>query len=127
MLSTRQRNTLIKPSEKDGFMEKMGQVMSDPEFKYFFREYFQDWSDVQAAIMLMKTYAFVDEEYTKRTGQKLATQEIVSIVKKMICNTECRRLIMDEMTQFMEKKGKFMDFYTQAIEEMPTISIQEEK
>ena len=108
----------LVPSQNDNtnFMGKMAKIMSNPEFKSFFTEYFSDWSDVRAAIMLMKTYAFIDEEYTKQMGEKLNSEEILEVIKKMMMQSECRKLIVEEMNNFMDQKGKFLQYYWKAIE-----------
>jgi len=105
---------IIKQEEEPiDFMGKLGKVMSDPKFKVFFGEYFQDWSNVKTAIMLMKTYSFIEEEYYKRTGLKMESEEVINILKKMISDKECRHLIVEEMGSFMAEKNKFLEYYRQ--------------
>ena len=102
-----------------GFMEKMAQVMSNPEFCEFFNEYFKDWSDTKASLMMMKTYAFVDEQYINQTGQKLSSEEIMIIVKKMVMNSDYRQLLVNEMDNFITNKGRFLEYYQKSIENIP--------
>lgn len=101
--------------EEPTFMDKLNEIMSDPQFKTFFNKYFQNWTDIKTTIMLMKTYYFIDEEYTKRTGKKMAGDEISEVLKKMIQDTHCRKLIVDEMDQFMGEKSKFLEYYRDTI------------
>jgi len=106
-----------------GFMEKMAQLMTKPDFRVFFQEYFQNWSDIKASLMMMKTYAFIDDEYTKKSGgDKLESDIILAIMKNMILNADCRRLLVDEMDNFMQQKGTFLQYYHQAIENIPDIT-----
>jgi hypothetical protein len=108
---------IIKDNEEpQDFMSKLGKLMNDPNFKQFFVEYFKDWTDVKTSIMLMKTYAFIDDEYYKNTGVKMAPEEVINILKKMIQDKECRQFLVEEMSEFIKdtRKGKFLEYYTHA-------------
>ena len=101
----------ISEDEPNDFMSKLGKIMSDPQFKEFFKNYFQDWTDIKTAIMFMKTYAFIDEEYHKNAGHHMDPEELVDILRKMIKNGDCRRLIVQNMDGFMNDKTKFLEHY----------------
>jgi hypothetical protein len=105
---------IIRDNEEPlDFMSKLGKLMNDPNFKQFFVEYFKDWTDVKTAIMLMKTYAFIDDEYYKNTGKKMAPEEVINILKKMIQDKDCRQFLVEEMSEFIKdtRKGKFLEYY----------------
>ena len=97
--------------EPSDFMEKLGKIMSDSHFKKFFKDYFNDWTDVKTAVMLMKTYAFLDEEYQERTGHHMDPKELVEVLRKMMKDSECRQLIVREMSEYTEEKHKFLEYY----------------
>ena len=97
--------------EPRDFMVKLGKIMSDPQFKGFFKDYFNDWSDIKTAIMFMKTYAFIDEEYYKSTGHHMDPEELVEVLRKMMKDRDCRQLIVQNMDGYMNGKTKFLEYY----------------
>ena len=47
-------NTTAARGNCPRFFVKMGEIMSDPEFRKFFDENFNNWNDVKTVIMFMK-------------------------------------------------------------------------
>jgi len=86
------------------FFVKMGEIMSDPEFRKFFDENFNNWNDVKTVIMFMKTYQFIENEYTVKTGEIMKSSEIAVLIREMFSNKEYRRFIVDNMSNFIEDK-----------------------
>jgi len=95
------------------FLNKLCKVMENEEFRQFFHKYLDGWDDIRTSIMFMKLYACVDDEYYKKNGgNKLEPDKIVEIIKEMISNRDCRKIIMDEMTHFMQDNKKLLTFYS---------------
>ena len=93
---------VIKTTKEHGFLDKLCNVMSNDDFRNFFHQYLKDWDDVKTSIMFMKLYSCVDEEYSRRNGgMKLEPDKIVEIIKEMISDKDCRKVIMGEMDDFM--------------------------
>lgn len=103
-------NNVIKSGQD--FLDKVGTLMHDEDFRVFFDDNFNTWSNIEGAIMMMKTYAFVQEEYLRQTGTILNKQETVNIVRSMFMDGECRRRMVEEMDSFMKnKQDQFMATY----------------
>jgi len=84
------------------FLDKLRKVMENEEFRTFFHKYLDGWDDIRTSIMFMKLYACVEQEYYARNGSKLESDKIVAIIREMISDTDCRKIIMDEMKDFMQ-------------------------
>lgn len=105
-----QTQAMQKP---DGFMDRMAQIMAEEPVKNFFRDYFSTWSDARAALMLLQTYIVIDDEYRRQTnGKSMPSDEIAAIVREMVRDSECRKLLVDAMTQFSNgNEQKFLSAY----------------
>lgn len=68
----------------------------------FFADHFSSWDDARAALMIIKTFVFVDDVSFKETGVRLESSEICEIVKRMFRNHDCRTILVNAMTKFMD-------------------------
>ena len=99
-----------EPDSKDCFA-LMGKIMDDPKFRHFFNEYFTDWSDIKVMLMIMKTYIFIDDEYFTRTKTRLSSDEIVTIIRRIMNNTELRKYMIDSLNDFIDHDRTFTEAY----------------
>lgn len=97
----------------DGFMQRMAQIMAEESVKNFFRDYFSNWSDARAALMLLQTYIAIDDAYNQQTnGKRMQSDEIAAIVREMVKDGECRKLLVEAMSQFSNgSEQKFLSAY----------------
>lgn len=102
----------IKNEKELGFLNKLCKVMENEDFRNFFHKYLDGWDDIKTSIMFMKLYACVDNEYYNKNGNKLESDKIVEIIKEMISDKDCRKIIIDEMTNFMQDDKKILEFYS---------------
>lgn len=94
------------------FLVKVGYLMDNVEFRDFFDDNFGTWSDIEAAIMMMKIYRFVQEEYLRQTGKQVDRENGTKIVRSLFMNVECRKIMIEEMNSFMKNKNNtFMASY----------------
>lgn len=91
------------------FLDKLGSIMEDPDFRSFFNEYFQDWGDAKVVLMIMYTYNYMDELYYEKIGNRLSSDELVYLIKKMLHLGETRRMMVDAVQGMIKKEGKFRD------------------
>lgn len=101
--------SMIVTRNKDDFLSNLGRIMDDPDFRKFFDQNFNEWGDIKAIIMLMKAYSLIDEHASDITGQKLAPEKIVEILRFTMNNRELRSVLVDGMDDFI--KGRY-DFST---------------
>lgn len=113
------------PQHDRTFMDKLALIMSNPSFQDFFNQYFQDWSDIKAVIMIMQLYSLIDQEYQKLTGgAKLPPDQIVKNVQQVMMNTECRALIVDTMSKFMNPELTSNQSFRQIIMKSPNLLLK---
>ena len=99
----------LKKTRKDNpFFDAIGYLMDDPVFKKFFTEYLSEWSDTKAVLMIMQTYAFIDDEYYKNMGKRLSSDKIIYLVKKIMMTSDYRRIVVDGMSDYMKNNQAFL-------------------
>ena len=54
-----------EPSKPSAFLLELSNLMNNIEFRLFFDKYFNDWDEIKAVLMFMKTYQFINDEYKK--------------------------------------------------------------
>lgn len=91
------------------FLDKLGSIMEDPDFRSFFNEYFKDWGDAKAVLMIMYTYNYMDELYYEKIGKRLSSDELVYLIKKMLHLGDTRRIMVEAIQGMMHQEGKFRD------------------
>lgn len=99
-------DNLIKSGEnilnENKFFGFIDYIMNDPVSKQFVNEHFSDWDSVKTSIMFIKTYEIVQNqlknfECDESDKRKLA----ITLVKKLIDNSESRKEIIKNMYSFM--------------------------
>lgn len=100
--------SLVSSSEdRTDFLTKIGKIMDDPDFRSFFDEYFTNWDDARAVLMILHTYSFVDDEFHNMTDQRLNSTEIIDIVRKLINDGNYRKILADSMQNYLNKDQTF--------------------
>lgn len=87
---------------------KVSKLMSNGDFREIFDKYFSDWDDIKVIIMIMKTYDFIDKEYSKITKKTLTSDEISLLIQQMLVNGDYRQFLVNEMSDFMNNGHDFM-------------------
>jgi hypothetical protein len=90
------------------FMDQIGYLMDDAVFRRFFREYFSEWSDARAVIMLLQTYVFIDDEHFKRTQTRLTSDQIIHILKCVMNSSQHRKIIVEGMKNYLDNDQRFL-------------------
>jgi hypothetical protein len=88
--------------QADDYLSTMAVIMT-PVFRKFFRSAFSTWTDTKATVMMMKMYMFIGDTY----GTRLTSHQIVEIIRKLIGDTQCRGVIVNIMSEFIEGNGNF--------------------
>lgn len=98
------------------FYEHLSALMSDPVFRSFVERYFSTWSDSKATLMLMHLFAFVSDEYTNETGQRLDDAQCLQLVRALMDDVDCRGLVVQGMKRFMDAENEsFLKAYRQGM------------
>lgn len=100
------------PITADSFLGQLAVVMADDQVKTFFADYFSTWIDTKSALMMIQTYVAIDEAYSKEYGKRLSSDKIVAIVREMICDKDCRLLLVQAMAEYTSNYNeKFVEAY----------------
>jgi hypothetical protein len=87
-----------------GFMHRMSEIMSQSKVETFFSDYFATWSDAQTSLMMMHAYVAIAQADAQRRRiddpERLSATEIVKILKKMVSDANCRKMMVDAMSQY---------------------------
>ncbi len=101
-------------AKQNGFLSRLQDIMTDEKVETFFKDYFSTWSDTKAALMLMQTYVSIDDSYFAQVGQRMPPEQIVVIVRKMIGDADCRKILVEAMNQYTtDSDSKFLEAYKQ--------------
>ena len=102
----------------DTFLDRLGKIMDNPDFRTFHSRYLKNWSDHKAAMMMMNTFVLIDESYTKKTGQKLNSDQIIFLLKKTMEHSQSRGIIVDSMSRFIkEEVDEFEESFQQVLKD----------
>lgn len=82
---------------KKDFLKSMCKIMNDNTFSNFFDEYFNDWDDIIASIMLMKAYQAMSKKY-----QYLQPKDRIEFLRNLMKNSDFRQKLANNMILFME-------------------------
>ena len=87
---------------------RLAELMEDTGFRQFFEEYFAEWSDIKAVVMLMKAYQFLDQEYRRLSGgQQLSRERLCYFLRRVLVTSELRTHLTDTMEHFMASDVDF--------------------
>jgi hypothetical protein len=89
-------------SKSHNVLDQISKLMESDDFRSFFRENFDEWSNITTVIMCMKLYDIVDQYYQHRSNgpEKLSPEQITEVVKNALKNSEIRRVLVDQMSNF---------------------------
>jgi len=96
---------LTKKANQDDFFSRLSILMENDEIKQFFKDYFKNWSDSKATLMMINTYIFLETEYESRNGFKPDQELVCELLKKAMMNGECRKIIVDSMSEYINNKS----------------------
>lgn len=77
---------------KNEFMRTLTNVMENPEFIKIFDEYFNNWDNIELFVLFSKVYHSITKQFPKLNGY-----EKISIVKKLIDDSNTRRLVCQQI------------------------------
>lgn len=88
------------------FFKDFTSLMRNQEFKKFYNEYFNDWSDIQTMIFYMKLYSIIEDLYFKRYNSNISDELMTYTLHKIITTKETRQLSMKLFRIFQGKEDK---------------------
>ena len=88
------------------FFKDFTSLMRNQEFKKFYNEYFNDWSDIQTMIYYMKLYSTIEDLYFKKYNSKISDELMTYTLHKIITTKETRQISMKLFRFFQGKEDK---------------------
>lgn len=80
-------------------------VMEHPEFKEFFKNYFQDWTNTKTILMFMKLYEAIEKE----SNIPLTGYQKLAILDDIINDRQIRQKVVAEMNKLCSDE-KYIQF-----------------
>ena len=102
-------NVKKNESGPSNFLLELSHLMNNSEFRTFFDKYFNDWDEIKAVLMFMKTYQFIDHEYKKYFNISPTPEKMSIILKDMMNNNECRNVLVKSMDNFINNDNNNND------------------
>jgi len=95
----------VSHSKPQNVLDQISKLMESDDFRSFFRENFNEWSNITTIIMCMKLYDIVDQYYQNQSTnnvmeKRLTPEQITEIVKNALKNDNMRRILVDQMSNF---------------------------
>jgi len=86
--------------------------MKNKEFKYFYDEYFKDWSDIETMIFFMKLYSTIEVEYTSRFNNDINDETMAFMLHSVMSDKKSRSMAFSLFRNFKDHEGsrKIKDF-----------------
>lgn len=80
-------------------LQKIANLMENPEFRDFLKDYGNDWDDFQSMIMFMKIYEAIETQ----TNISFSPYEKLAILQKVISDKCMRREICEALRSWINK------------------------
>lgn len=90
---------LIKPI-KSAFINELGDLMQNKQFRTFFDKHSNDWHDLQTVIMYVLLYKTLEEKYKKMYNKDINPEYIKLLVQQFFINPKSRQIIVKQFLDF---------------------------
>ena len=96
----KQENEGQKILNKNNFFQDFTSLMRNNEFKKFYHNYFNDWSDIQTMIFYMKIYSTVEDLYYSQYKKEISDELMTYTLHKIITTQETRKIAVEIFKNF---------------------------
>ena len=94
------------------FFNELNSLMINNEFRSFYNEYFNDFTDVKVLILYMKLYETLEVEYKKRNNRDIDRRLLIFIIKEVMNEKTTRKKIFESFDNYIKNNDKnFLDFF----------------
>jgi hypothetical protein len=107
-----EQNQFVKKGKKilktNPFFTDFISLMKNTQFKYFYENYFKNWSDIETMIFYMKLYKFIESEYEIRYKKEISDEIITYMLDYIIKTSKLRKSAIESFSKFKENdKNEF--------------------
>lgn len=99
------QNSIIKGEEilkENDFFKDLISLMHNMEFNNFYKNYFQNWSDIETMIFYMKLYKAIEYGYSIQYDSDINQEFMTFILHKVITTSELRKKAISIFKNFKE-------------------------
>ena len=99
------QNSIIKGKEilkENDFFKDLISLMHNIEFNNFYKNYFQNWSDIETMIFYMKLYKAIEYGYSIQYDSDINQEFMTFILHKVITTNELRKKAISIFKNFKE-------------------------
>ena len=82
-------------------------LMNQPDFRILFDTHFNDFSEIKAILLIMKTYQYVENIYMSTHGKRPTKSFMYTGIRKLMANHETRKFLVDSTQTFMQDQDSF--------------------
>lgn len=104
-----QENKGNKILNKNKFFSDFTSLMRNIEFKEFYNNYFNDWSDIQTMIFYMKIYSTIENLYFNKYKNNISDELMTYMLHKIITTNETRKIAVELFKNFKGEKSDIID------------------
>lgn len=108
-------NTSLSRQNSFNAFDSIMELMHNDQFRRLFDSHFNDYTDIQTIILIMKTYQYLEELYINMTGHKPSIEYMKSGIKKLIADHKVRPFLVQSTKKFMENQN--METFASIIQE----------
>lgn len=94
---------------KNKFFSDFTSLMRNIEFKEFYDNYFNDWSDIQTMIFYMKIYSTIEKLYFSKYKNHISDDLMTYVLHKIITTNETRKIAIELFKNFKGEKSDVLD------------------
>ena len=95
--------------KKNKFFQDFTSLMRNVEFRNFYQNYFQDWSDIQTMIFYMKIYSTIEDLYLNKYKQYISDELMTFMLHKIITTNETRKVAVELFKNFKGEQSEIID------------------
>ena len=86
--------------KKNNFFQDFTSLMRNLEFRNFYNEYFNDWSDIQTMIFYMKMYSTIEEIYFIKYNENISDELMTYTLHRIITTNDTRKAAIELFKEF---------------------------
>ena len=98
------------------------ELMNDPKFRTLFDTQFDDFSNIQSVLVIMKTYAYLEKLYIQEYGEKPSKEYMGKGIQKLMRNQTTRSFLVESTREFFNDKESFDNIVKQNIHNLELLT-----
>jgi predicted nucleic-acid-binding protein len=110
--------------EESGFtdFQLIMELMNDQNFRTLFDRQFDDFSNIKSVLVIMKTYAYLEQLYIQEYGYKPSKEYMGKGIQKLMRNQNTRSFLVESTREFLNDKESFDNIVKQNIRHLDLLT-----